>query len=297
MNNTQLLKQVEMIFDFTDDGSGCDIIYLDLSKAYDREDHVILLSKLKAMGINEEIMKLIEHWLMNRRQRVKVEDQLSDWDKVISGILQGSVLGLLLFILFIWDLKLNPEDLEKEEVRANILKYIDDIKVIAKVTTNEDVEKVQNVLNSGYEWEKKNNMLFNSDKFMTLRIGSEALRSETLYFTPEYMEPITIMAEAKDLEIILDYEVSFKSHMKKVVKKANNKISWILKTFTTCEIQVMRTLWKSLIVSCFDYGNVIWANTNTQCDREILERPLRNYSKRVKGMSGLNYWQRIAKLK
>ena len=114
---------------------------------------------------------------------------------------------------------------------------------------------------------------------------------------PEYTEPITVMTEAKDLGIMFDYEMNFKCHMKKVVKKANNKISWILRTFSSCNLDIMRTLWKSLIVSYFDYGNILWAKTNTQHDREILEGPLRNYSKRVKGMLGLNYWQRIEKLK
>ena len=59
----------------------------------------------------------------------------------------------------------------------------------------------------------------------------------------------------------------------------------------------MVTLWKSLIVPHFDYGNVIWAKMNTQTDRQILEGPLRNFSRRVNGMSSLNYWQRLEKLK
>ena len=84
---------------------------------------------------------------------------------------------------------------------------------------------------------------------------------------------------------------------KKVVKKANDKISWILRTFTSHNIDVMRTLWKSIIVSHFNYGNVIGAQANTLCDRKIMEGPLRNYSKLVKGMFSLNHWQRIVKMK
>ena len=147
--------------------------------------------------------------------------------------------------------------MNNEEVIANILKYIDDSKILAKVTVSDEVEKVQNILNIVYEWEEKNNMLFNGDKFMTLRIGSDTIRNETLYFTPNYNEPISIMNEAKDLGIIFDYELNFKSHMRKVVKKANNKISWVLQTFNSRDGYIMKTLWKSIIVSHFDYGNVL----------------------------------------
>ena len=87
------------------------------------------------------------------------------------------------------------------------------------------------------------------------------------------------MAEAKDLGVIFEYEINFKSHMRKVVKKANNKTSWVLRTFNNCEEYIMRTLWKSIIVSHFDYGNFLWASTNTQCHREVLEGPLRNFPK------------------
>ena len=87
--------------EFMNDGSNCELIYLDFSKAYDRVDHKILLSKLEAMGISGKTHKLISHWLTNRRQRTKVEDSLSEWDKVVSGIPQGRVFGPLIFILFI----------------------------------------------------------------------------------------------------------------------------------------------------------------------------------------------------
>ena len=67
--------------------------------------------------------------------------------------------------------------------------------------------------------------------------------------------------------------------MKKVVKKTNNKSSWVLRTFTSREKELMQTLRKSVIVSNYDYGNVVWAKTKTQIDREILEGALRNFSR------------------
>ena len=89
------------------------------------------------------------------------------------------------------------------------------------------------------------------------------IRNETIYFIPNYDEPIKVMTEAKDLAIMFDYEFNFKCQMKKAVKKANNKISWVLRTFSSHKKYLMRTLWKLFIVSYFDYGNVVWAKTKS----------------------------------
>ena len=83
------------------DGANCEVIYLDFSKAYDKVDQTIALGKMWEMEIQGKNLKLIQHWLTNRRQRVKVGDSLSEWEEVISGIPQGSVLGPLIFILYI----------------------------------------------------------------------------------------------------------------------------------------------------------------------------------------------------
>ena len=146
---SQLLVQMETIMYYMEDGQNCEIIYLDFSKAYNRVDHKILLSKLEKMGICDKTLGLIRHWLTNRRQRVKVGEALSDWDDMVSGIPQGSVLGPLLFIFFIWDLKLRAEDLVDPKIQSRILKYIDDSKLIACVKTVQDVESLQEHLQVG----------------------------------------------------------------------------------------------------------------------------------------------------
>ena len=109
-----------------------DVIYLDFSKAFDKVPHKRLLLKLKAMGTGGKVLQWIEAWLENRRQRVVLNGECSDWEEVTSGVPQGSVLGPILFLLFINDLD--------EGIINRILKFADDTKLIGRVGTNEQVK-------------------------------------------------------------------------------------------------------------------------------------------------------------
>ena len=103
-----------------------DVVCLDFQKAFDKVPHQRLLLKLKALYV----INWIEKWLTHRRQRIIVDGEISNWKSVLNGVPQGSVLGLILFLIYINDLE--------DDISSKILKFADDTKVFRKVTNDTD---------------------------------------------------------------------------------------------------------------------------------------------------------------
>ena len=117
---SQLLDQNNWIIDSLDEGSNVDLLYLDFSKAFDLVDLSILVQKLNSASITGKALEWIMSFLSNRQQRVRVENSLSSERKVRSGVPQGSVLGPVLFLMYIADLQLtNPG------THSKLLKFVD----------------------------------------------------------------------------------------------------------------------------------------------------------------------------
>ena len=141
---TNMLCFLEEITKWIDVGSPVDIIYLDFQKAFDKVPHQRLLLKLKAHGIGDSITDWIEQWLTDRRQRVVVDGEVSNWKSVLSGVPQGSVLGPILFLIYINDLD--------DSITSNVLKFADDTKLFRKVNTDGDKQHLQNDLDRLVKW-------------------------------------------------------------------------------------------------------------------------------------------------
>ena len=99
--SNQPLMFFEEITKWLDDGSPVDVVYLDFQKAFDKGPHQRLLLKLKAHGIGNGVINWIEKWLTHIKQRVIVDGEISNWKSVLSGLPQGSVLGPILFLIYI----------------------------------------------------------------------------------------------------------------------------------------------------------------------------------------------------
>ena len=123
--------------------------------------HQRLLLKLKDHG--NDVINLTEEWLTHRRQRVIVDGEISNWKSVLSGVLQGSVLGPTLFLIYIDDFE--------DDISSKVLKFADDIKVFRKVTNVTDKQSLQDDLDKLVKWSEKWQMSFNFGKCKFIHIG------------------------------------------------------------------------------------------------------------------------------
>ena len=143
---TNLLEFLEYVTENIDNGELIDIVYLDFSKAFDKVPHARLLYKLEKYGICGPVLEWVREWLSNRKQRVILNGHKSEWREVKSGVPQGSVLGPLLFLLYINDLEVG--------LGCKVSKFADDTKIAAVVTENEGCFSLQKYIDKLIAWSK-----------------------------------------------------------------------------------------------------------------------------------------------
>ena len=153
-----------------DEGRFVDVVHMDFSKAFDKVPHARLIEKVRRHGIQGDIALWIQNWLAHRRQRVVVDGSYSAWRSVTSGVPQGSVLGPLLFVIFINDLD--------EEVEGWVSKFADDTKVGGVVDSVEGCQRLQWDIDRMQNWAEKWQMEFNPDKCGVVHFGRSNMMAE-----------------------------------------------------------------------------------------------------------------------
>ena len=162
---TNLLDFMEKVTDYVDKGFPVDIIYLDFAKAFDKVPHLRLAEKLKAIGIEGHILEWIKSWLSDRRQKVRVYGSESQWEQVLSGVPQGSVLGPILFIIY-------NDDIDCAAISPVFInKFADDTKTARPIKTEQDRIELQACLDGMCSWAMMWGMEFNVKKCKVMHIG------------------------------------------------------------------------------------------------------------------------------
>ena len=147
------------------DKTGVDAVYFDFAKAFDTVSHDLILNKLKLQyGIDGSLLKLLVNYLQGRKQRVVLDNVASESITVLSGVPQGSILGPLLFVLFINDIYVGIDK------ATSICLYADDTKIWRNINSEFGCKQLQNDINTLHKWSIKNTMRFNATKCKVLQI-------------------------------------------------------------------------------------------------------------------------------
>ena len=248
------------------------LFMMDLSKAFDCISHDLMIAKLSAYGFDKNSLKLIYSYLKGRNQRVKINADYSSWKEILSGVPQGSVLGPLLFNLFLNDIFyfVNERD---------ICNYADDNTLsVADVEIEQIVKKLEvniEILNS---WFINNAMVLNEDKCQFLIVESpRVIRNETATLSIGNK----IIEEAKNgklLGITLDRNINMNKHIQKLCKQAGNKLHALARISPFLNERKRKILMKSFITSQFSYCPIIWMYCQRKSNNlinKIHERALR----------------------
>ena len=169
-----------------DEGNCVHACYLDISKAFDRVDHSILLQKLQAHGIAGKLLNWLESYLQDRFVQVQVDGALSKKIATLSGVQQGSVLGPLLFLIYVNDIP--------KLTKCKIVLFADDIKLWVRVKSAEDCMDLQRDLDTLYHWSIQNRLPFNPKKCKMLLLG------KPFHFTYQFgLDELEWTSDEKDL--------------------------------------------------------------------------------------------------
>ena len=233
-------------------------LFLDISKAFDKVWHDGLIFKLKCNGISGNLLNLFENYLQNRYQRVVLNGTTSDWRGITAGVPQGSVLGPLLFLVYINDLT--------DNISSHMRLFADDSSLFTRVegvdqTQEKLIEDLQTVTNWAHQWK----MVFNPD------ITKQAI--EVIFSVkkkkPEHPElifngiPVSREGHTKHLGVYLDSGLNFSKHIREAVIKATKGVSLLKYLSKYVSRKVLDLSYKLYVRPHLDYGDVIYHNQRT----------------------------------
>ena len=239
-------------------------VFLDMSKAFDKVWHEGLLFKLKCYGVEGNFLKLLENYLHNRKQRVVLCGQTSSWLDVNAGVPQGSVLGPLLFLIYINDLPDNLVTIPKL--------FADDTSLFSTIlNVNESSTNLNHDLNIIKEWAFQWKMVFNPDPNKQATEVVFSHKKHAINHPPLFFNGTAVASSVvhKHLGLFLDKKLTFDHHLSTKISKANKGISILKRLQMHLPRKTLLCVYKSYVRPHLDYADIIYdqPHNDSFCDR------------------------------
>ena len=271
--DTQLIITIDDLAKGIEAKSQTDVILLDNEKAFDKVSHRHLLAKVHHYGIHGNTFSWIRDFLRSRTQLVLVDGQKSEESNVTSGVPQGSVLGPLLFLIFINDL---PDCVNSSTVRL----FADDTILYRQITSPADSEKLQQDLDALQNWESKWLMRFNASKCQALQVTNKKSPIPAVYTIHDQV--LEVVNSAKYLGVHLDSQLKFNTHVDAITRKATGTRAFLSRNLSHCSSQVKEAAYTMFVRPSIEFASSAW-DPSTQRNIQKVEQVQRGAARFVVG--------------
>jgi hypothetical protein len=278
---TQLLECLNEWTGLIDAKNYIDVLYIDIAKAFDTVSHSILLKKLANIGISGKLLAWIKRFLTERSQSVKVGDHLSGKEEVTSGVPQGSVLGPLLFLIFI-------DDISQVVANSGLKIFADDTKVYFKTRHDTDHRKFTYDARKVFGWAHNNRLDVAMHKCQVLHLGS-GNPQRLLSIGGNVLETTSSI---KDLGVIMSQTLKFTEHINAITRAAYQRTGLIFKCFITRDREFLTKMFTSFCRPKLEYNTCVWSPHKVG-EITQLENVQRRFTKRIHGLHDLTYAERL----
>ena len=278
-----LLKNLDL-------GKNVDVLLLDFAKAFEKVPHGLLVQKLYSYGFRDPLLGWISDFLKDRTQTVRINSILSNPRCVMSGVIQGSVLGPLLFSLFI-------NDLDAHVFRSFLVKYADDVKLSiafdrcahshlsCRVELQDDLNRIE-------QWSISNHLPLNVKKCQFISFGTSF--SDSFSYVLGGC-PLVESHFVKDLGVLISSPVSFKNHVASVVSRANRMLGLLKRIFSMNDQDNLVLLYKCYVRPLLEFASILWC-PHQQYIVVQLEKVQKRFTKFFATLRDLPYRERLKSL-
>ncbi|KAK3087114.1 hypothetical protein FSP39_001879 [Pinctada imbricata] len=257
---TQLIDFIQELSTTNDKNIQTDLIIMDFAKAFDKVPHQRLLYKLDFYGIEQNTLNWIKSFLTDRTQTVVINGTQSISVPVTSGVPQGTVLGPILFLIYINDF---PEYLTYSKLRL----FADDSIIYKDIHEQDDCDKLQHDLDAAAKWESDWLMAFHPDKCTKLTISHKKQKYTHHYILHNHI--LESVDHAKYLGITLQSDLKWNTHYDNIISNANKTLGFLKRNLQTSNTEIKSRAYQALIRPKLEYSCTVWDPHTSQYKQKI----------------------------